>query len=57
MREQRLDQFAARCDEEGVAHAEVKAVGSPHEQIREEAQSCDLIVLARGSQFPLHRRG
>ena len=27
------------CDKAGVAHAEVKAVGSPHELIVEEAQS------------------
>ena len=48
---QLLDQFAARCDEEGVAHAELLRSGSPHEQIREEAQCCDLIVLGRGSRF------
>ena len=35
----------------GVAHAEVKAVGSPHERIQEEAQTCDLILLTRGSHF------
>ena len=49
--EQLLEQFAARCAEAGVAHAEVKAVGSPHELIAAEAQSCDLILLARGSHF------
>jgi nucleotide-binding universal stress UspA family protein len=46
-----LEQFATQCIEKGVAHAEVKAVGSPHERIAEEAQSCDLILLARGSHF------
>ena len=49
--EQLLEQFAARCAEAGVAHAEVKAVGSPHELIAAEAQSCDLVLLARGSHF------
>jgi nucleotide-binding universal stress UspA family protein len=48
---QALAQFAARCDEAGVAHAEMKVVGSPHGQIEQEAQSHDLIVLARGSRF------
>jgi len=48
---QLLEQFAARCAEVGVAHAEVKAVGSPHELIAAEAQSCDLVVLARRSHF------
>ena len=48
---QLLEQFAARCAEAGVAHAEVKAVGSPHELIAAEAQSCDLVLLARGSHF------
>ena len=48
---QLLEQFASRCDESGVTHAEVKAAGSPHELIERQAQSCDLIVLARGSHF------
>jgi nucleotide-binding universal stress UspA family protein len=46
-----LDQFASRCKEQGVAHVEVKRVGSPHEEIQQEAQTCDLIVMAKGSQF------
>ena len=49
--EQLLEQFAARCAQAGVAHVEVKAVGSPHELIAAEAQSCDLVLLARGSHF------
>ena len=49
--EELLKQFAARCDQAGVAHVEVKAVGSPHDLIAAEAQSCDLILMARGSQF------
>jgi len=49
--EQLLEQFAARCALAGVAHAEVKNVGSPYERIAAEAQSCDLVVLARGSRF------
>ncbi|HKI19821.1 MAG TPA: universal stress protein, partial [Isosphaeraceae bacterium] len=48
---QLLEQFAARCAQVGVAHAEVKVVGSPDELIAAEAQSCDLVVLARGSHF------
>ena len=46
-----IDQFAARCDEEGVAHNEVKRIGSPHEQFCAEATNCDLILLAKGSRF------
>jgi nucleotide-binding universal stress UspA family protein len=46
-----LAQFATLCDEEGVAHTEIKRTGSPHEQFCEEAQSCDLILIGRGSQF------
>jgi nucleotide-binding universal stress UspA family protein len=48
---QLLEQFAARCDEAGVAHAEMKAVGSPHERIQEEAQTCDVILLTRRSHL------
>jgi nucleotide-binding universal stress UspA family protein len=48
---QLLEQFAARCDEAGVAHAEMKAVGSPHERIQEEAQTCDMILLTRRSHL------
>ena len=46
-----LAQFAALCDEEGVAHIEVKRIGTPHEQFCEEAKSCDLVLIGRGSQF------
>ena len=49
--EQRLEQFAARCVEAGTAHVEVKATGSPSELIEREAQSCDLILMPRGSNF------
>ena len=48
---QLLEQFAGRCDEAGVAHAEVTRIGSPDEQIRQEAERCELIVLGRGSHF------
>jgi nucleotide-binding universal stress UspA family protein len=54
--EQLLEQFATRCGAAGVAYVEVKAVGSPHEQIERCAQSCDLVVLARGSQFRFIRQ-
>ncbi len=46
--EQRLEQFAARCGEAGTAHLEIKAIGSPADLIEREAQSCDLILMARG---------
>jgi len=46
-----LEQFAARCGEAGTAHVEVKAIGSPSDLIEREAQSCDLILMARGSHF------
>ena len=49
--QQLLDQFASRCDEEGVKHAEITRVGSPDEQFRAESQSCDIILLGRGSHF------
>ncbi|HZW30607.1 MAG TPA: universal stress protein [Isosphaeraceae bacterium] len=53
---QLLEQFAACCGEAGVAHVEVKAVGSPHELIERQAHSCDLSLLARGSHFRFTRR-
>ncbi len=46
-----LEQFAARCGAEGVAHEEVKLVGAPFELIEEQVQSCDMILLARCSHF------
>lgn len=46
-----LEQFAARCGEAGMAHREVKAVGTPHEVFERQAHCCDLVVLVRGSQF------
>jgi nucleotide-binding universal stress UspA family protein len=48
---QLLDQFAARCAAAGVSHAERKVVGSPHDLIAAESQSCDLVLLARGFHF------
>ena len=35
----------------GVPHVELKAIGSPYEVIEREAQACDLVLLARGSDF------
>ena len=46
-----LAQFAARCDEAGLPHAEKKAIGIPHERIEQEGQCCDLILLSRQSRF------
>ncbi|MGP0066459.1 MAG: universal stress protein [Isosphaeraceae bacterium] len=48
---QLLEQFAARCEEAGVAHAERKLVGPPYELMTTESQSCDLILLAQGFHF------
>jgi nucleotide-binding universal stress UspA family protein len=49
---QRLsDRFAGRCDLEGVEHQQLTRIGSPDEQIRDEALNCDLTLLGRGSQF------
>ena len=49
--EQHLEQFAARCALAGVVHVEVTAVGSPHDLIVAEAQSCELVLLAQASHF------
>jgi nucleotide-binding universal stress UspA family protein len=49
--ERHLELFSGRCSEAGVAHTEAKVVGAPHELIQEEAQTCDLILLSRGSRF------
>ena len=48
---QYLARFAGRCEQEGLPHAEVKRIGVPHEQFCEEAKSCDLVLIGRGSQF------
>jgi nucleotide-binding universal stress UspA family protein len=49
--ERLLGDFAARCDEAGVPHAEVASLGSPDEVIEREARACDLVVLPRRSHF------
>jgi len=46
-----LDQFSTRCAQEGVVHEKRKSVGPPHERLSEEAQTGDLLILARGSHF------
>jgi nucleotide-binding universal stress UspA family protein len=46
-----LEQFAARCAEAGVPHAELTALGPPDEMIEREARACDLILLPRRSHF------
>jgi nucleotide-binding universal stress UspA family protein len=46
-----LEQFAARCAAAGAKHQEIQAVGSPHEVLEREAQSCDLLLLARSAHF------
>ena len=40
-----------RCGRAGLSHVELKASGSPHEMIEREAQTCDLIVIDRGTHF------
>jgi len=49
--EDRLQQFAARCDEAGTRHSEIKGTGSPSDLLEREAQSCDLILMARHAHF------
>jgi nucleotide-binding universal stress UspA family protein len=49
--EHRLRRFAARCDEAGVPHSEIKGTGSPSDLLEREAQSCDLILMARRAHF------
>ena len=51
-----LERFAASCGQAGLSHVEVKATGLPHEVIEREAQSCDLIVMARGAKFRFRAR-
>jgi nucleotide-binding universal stress UspA family protein len=46
-----LEQFAARCAEAGVPHAELTTLGPPDEVIEREARACDLILLPRRSHF------
>jgi nucleotide-binding universal stress UspA family protein len=52
-----LEQFATRCAQSGVKHEEIQAVGSPHEVIAREAQSCDLVLLAHRAHFRFTSRG
>ncbi len=54
--DQSLTEFAALCDSAGVSHAEVKAIGSPEKVIADEAQSCDLVLVARGAHFGFSAR-
>ncbi len=49
--EDHLERFATRCEEAGLPHVEKKVTGTPHELIEQEAECCDLIVLARRSRF------
>ena len=51
-----LERFAAGCGKAALSHVESKASGSPHELIEHEAQTCDLIVLARGADFRFRAR-
>ncbi len=46
-----LDRFVRKSEEESVAHIEVKRTGSPHKIIEQESHWCDLVLMARGSQF------
>ncbi len=49
--ERLLAEFAGCCIQAGVAHEEVRGVGSPHEVIEREAGACDLILMAMRSHF------
>jgi len=49
--DQLLQQFAGRCATAGAKHEEVRVAGAPDVVIEAESQSCDLIMLARGSRF------
>jgi len=51
-----LERFAAHCGDAGLAHSEMKGSGPPDEIIGREAQTCDLIVLARNSRFRFFSR-
>jgi nucleotide-binding universal stress UspA family protein len=46
-----LERFAADCREGGVAWRLIDAVGTPHDRIVLEAQSCDLVVLGQQTFF------
>jgi nucleotide-binding universal stress UspA family protein len=51
-----LERFATHCARAGLRHLELKASGAPHELIEREAQSCDVILLARGARFRFQAR-
>jgi nucleotide-binding universal stress UspA family protein len=46
-----LAEFHDRCAREGVRCAAVEDVGTPHDQILREAQSCDVVIMGRESNF------
>jgi nucleotide-binding universal stress UspA family protein len=51
-----LERFATCCRKAGISHVRVKASGMPHEMIEKEAQTCDLIVMARDARFRFFAR-
>jgi nucleotide-binding universal stress UspA family protein len=51
-----LQDFSAVCSASEVAHAQIKAVGSPVAMIEEEAQCCDLILIAQRPRFRFSQR-
>ena len=53
----RLQQFAARCGEAGIAHLEIKATGSPSDLIRAQGAVVRLDRDGPGDPLPLHRSG
>ena len=53
--ENHLERFATRCQEAGLPHVEKKVSGTPHELIEQQAECCDLILLARQSRFRFTR--
>jgi len=48
-----LSEFRARCADEGVACSVLEDVGRPAEQIVREAQSCDVVIIGRETNFRL----
>jgi nucleotide-binding universal stress UspA family protein len=46
-----LSQFTRRCAEAGVACKVLEDVGTPHEQIEQQAQRYDLILLGQQTRF------
>lgn len=51
-----LGEFSRRCVEAGVAFKVLEGVGTPHEQIEQQAQRYDLIVMGQRTRFHFESR-